>query len=88
MFDGKTSTTYTLCSILICRTCPVCQRTFQTERGLKQHVKAEGTASQCRRHQEIATKAQIIRTNRERRAEAKKGYFYDAQTINHTVTQI
>ena len=59
--------------ILFYRTCPVCQRTFQSERGLKQHVNSEGSASQCRRHQEIAKKAQIIRTNRERRAEAKKG---------------
>ena len=51
------------------------------------HVKSEGSASQCRRHQEIAKKAQIIRTNRERRAEAKKGYCYITQTSKSTFLQ-
>ena len=58
--------------ISCCRTCPVCQKTFQTKRGLRMHCSGESKASQCYRHQEITGRASIIKANRERRAASKK----------------
>ena len=67
-------------STSFCRTCVPCQKTFQSEKGLKQHVESSGTASQCRRHQNIVAKASVIRENRQRRARSKKENCYIAHT--------
>ena len=54
------------------RTCTSCKKTFQSELGLKRHIKLDGSASQCKRDHENSVKAKIIEGNMERKAAAKK----------------